>query len=1000
MGAHLVRHKVPRGTGRFAFPTGPSMSFGSLPGIGGLNIPSFGRGGLPSFGGLTGLNIFNISQFVIDLGDGGVVFADGLQIAYPYISINPSFRSPRSHGSWWPHIGMAPTFKAGKILTGIANFAGEVVAGAKEIGGMIGQAGVAFRSTLRESGAQLGEDFENLVGAIGRTLSAGKAGAQALGEWGKAKWNSMARHFPQIYDVAKAALNKWSDDLRDFMGGLGAMGKNFVKGAYEAAKAGVGGLQRVAGTFYDALIGDPVDIVGGLLVSAGKKGYALGKEAVGWMAEKGTLLVEKVGEGARWAYRTASAYINELGPRIVFANHGEFINEMKALAKQAAIWVGKGLQSVATAVKLKGEALISGLKQHLPTSAGISDQWARFGNGLRKVVEVVGDVLKSTYEIGAAAVSYVMTPVIFHSKQIAGAVLEIAKESARIPGHIFTAMKDAGLFNLDNYRNLLPSVNFNFSYSGPDVKFDLGNWRSGARWRTGYITLIKEGGINIPDIPAWRIGSRDKVAGGNSRRGGQFTGYYGIDVSAQGGALDAGLGGNPNVYYTTAQIGISQDSQSGLSGELQNPYRAGESYEHALWRSTLDRDDPFYVPLGIQIPAGGGLPFVTYHGFEQDIFASFPTYTKLTIATRAAWKSLGGKYIKNKVEDHPRKGKLHRYEMLSYGQLGLESNKYGENTKDVNADYTRKLGTNYPSLPPVDHPEFGIISRDGTGKVHGGMTQDHINLHPYGGSTLSDKYNDRDDDFVPFKFRDMVNGKWIIFRAILESISDTSSPDYAEDRYIGRPENVYTYKGSTRNVNVSFKIMPKSIQELVTLWDKMNYLRGLTYPSIENNRMIAPFASITIGDMFNKLPVLMQSLNLAIDTASTWEIKPGLRLPKLLQVSADMRVVEPVLPQTTGKHYGLDWLKGDQRYGTFSELPSKQSSTEPTRTGYLDMWSEVHQAKNNQEIKSQLRSNDADIDELNRNIDAVKTDLLQNAFDIPSISNFSNGFDMGKIKGF
>ena len=951
------------------------MSFGSLPGIGGLNIPSFRLGG---FGGLTGLSIGNISQFVIDLGDGGVVFADGLQIAYPYISLNPSFRSPHL-SNWWPHIGMAPTFKAGKILTGIANFAGEVVAGVKDIGGMIGQAGVAFRGALRDSGALIKEDFGNLADAIGRTLKAGK-------DFGVEQWNSMARHFPQIYDITKAKLGYWADELRNFMGGLGALGKDWVKSAYELAKAGIGGLAKGVTEMYDNVFDYGVTAE---LISIAKAGYAIGREAVGWMADQGTLIVEKTGAGARWAYRQASAWWDDNKPRIVFANHGEFVDAMKKLAKDAAIWVGKGLQRGVELLKEK----ISGLKDFLPSTEGISDAWAGIGKGIKTVVDTIGGVLKSTYEIGAEVVSYIMTPVIFHSKQIVGGLLEIAKESARIPGHVFTAMKDAGLFNFDNYRSFLPSIDFHFSYSGPDVKYDLGNFRLGAKWRTGFITLIKEGGIRLPDIPAWRIGSRDKVAGGGSRRGGQSTGYYGIDVSTQGGAL-GWTSSSPNPYYTLPQIGISQDSQSGLSGELQNPFTAGENYIRALFLSTLDRDDPFYVPMGIQIAAtvNGSIPFVTYHGFEQDIFASFPLYTKLTLNTRAAWKSLGGKYIKNKVEDHPRLGKLQRYEMLSYGQLGLESNKYGENTKHVNADYTRKLGTNRLSLSPVDNPEFGIISRDGTGKVHGGITQDHLNLHPYGGSTLSDKYNDRDDDFVPFKFRDMVNGKWIIFRAILESISDTSSPEYAEDRYIGRPENVYTYKGSTRNVNVSFKVMPKSIQELVTIWDKINYLRGLTYPSIENNRMIAPFASITIGDMFNKLPVLMQSLNLAIDTASTWEIKPGLRLPKLLQVSADMRVVEPVLPQTTGKFYSLDWLKGGQRYGTFSELPSKQSSTEPSRTGYLDLWSEVHQAKNNQEIKSQLRSSDADIDALNRNIDAVKADLLQNAFDIPNINNFSNNY--------
>ena len=128
--------------------------------------------------------------------------------------------------------------------------------------------------------------------------------------------------------------------------------------------------------------------------------------------------------------------------------------------------------------------------------------------------------------------------------------------------------------------------------------------------------------------------------------------------------------------------------------------------------------------------------------------------------------------------------------------------------------------------------------------------------------------------------------------------------------------------------------MPKSIQELVTLWDKLNFLKGLTYPTIQNNRMIAPFFNLTLGDMFEKQPMIFQSLNYSIDTQSTWEIKPGLRLPKLIQCSADMRLVDKRLPVTTGKHYDLPWLDGDQEFGTFDRDPALAASIRPNRKAH------------------------------------------------------------------
>jgi hypothetical protein len=239
--------------------------------------------------------------------------------------------------------------------------------------------------------------------------------------------------------------------------------------------------------------------------------------------------------------------------------------------------------------------------------------------------------------------------------------------------------------------------------------------------------------------------------------------------------------------------------------------------------------------------------------------------------------------------------------------------------------------------------------------------------------------NDTEIDFVPLKFRDMVNGKWIIFRAILESVSDTASPEYAEERYIGRPDKVYVYQGATRNVSLTFKVAPKTIQELITLWDKLNYLRGLIYPTIKSNRMVSPFFNFTLGDMFEKQPMIFQSLNYSIDTASTWEIRPGLRLPKLIQVSADMRVIDKTTPETTGKHYGLNWLPEGQ---TFDRDPSLPTSVIPTRKKYADLWAELGPPLS-KEIQAELIAGDAAVLAGEALVDSLKSDVDVPNFDIP-----------------
>ena len=319
--------------------------------------------------------------------------------------------------------------------------------------------------------------------------------------------------------------------------------------------------------------------------------------------------------------------------------------------------------------------------------------------------------------------------------------------------------------------------------------------------------------------------------------------------------------------------------------------------------------------------------------------------------------------------------KLEKYNLLTYGQLN-QKNSYGSKTTDANQ--TRGIGNQGGPARMVTDEELGVRM---DGKYRGNL-QDKINLHPYGGTTASDVINDNSTDFVPLKFRDMVNGKWMIFRAILESVTDTSSPEFSEERYIGRPEKVYAYQGATRNVNITFKVMPKSVQELITLWEKLNYLRGLSYPSIKENRMVAPFFNFTLGDMFDKQPMFFSSLNYTIDTASTWEIKPGLRLPKLIQVSADMRFIDKQLPTTTGKHYDLDWLKADGEFGTFDEDPSRATQVMPSHQRYDDLWSELKIVDD--DVMDILLAGDEAAEALKETIDLLKSDPNVAGVDFPN----------------
>ena len=128
---------------------------------------------------------------------------------------------------------------------------------------------------------------------------------------------------------------------------------------------------------------------------------------------------------------------------------------------------------------------------------------------------------------------------------------------------------------------------------------------------------------------------------------------------------------------------------------------------------------------------------------------------------------------------------------------------------------------------------LGLVKIDSSGKLANDLA-DKINLVPYGGSKDDDTFNDTDADFIPFKFRDVVNGKWIIFRAILSGINDSVSPDWGDTRFVGRPDKVFVYKGVDRTISFDFDIYPKTKQELPVLWEKINYLMGEKLPNSFN----------------------------------------------------------------------------------------------------------------------------------------------------------------------
>ena len=252
------------------------------------------------------------------------------------------------------------------------------------------------------------------------------------------------------------------------------------------------------------------------------------------------------------------------------------------------------------------------------------------------------------------------------------------------------------------------------------------------------------------------------------------------------------------------------------------------------------------------------------------------------------------------------------------------------------------------SSTPVEPKEYNLgtskIKVDGEGKLYSVGVSNTLQV-PYGGkfdklNWAATADNTLPKDFIKFRIRDAVNGKWLVFPAHIGTITDTVTPSWTTEKYIGRPDSIHLYGGADRSVSFDFKVAAFTKQEIPLLQEKMNYLVGLGYPTFkkildsdDEERPVAPYIYLTIGDLFNNTPGYFSSIAITMEENATWELDEGHQIPQVFSVSVEFVHVGKYLPHTLGKHYEVPWLKdkgvGKNKFGTFKTDPRDGNTSRP-----------------------------------------------------------------------
>ncbi len=176
-------------------------------------------------------------------------------------------------------------------------------------------------------------------------------------------------------------------------------------------------------------------------------------------------------------------------------------------------------------------------------------------------------------------------------------------------------------------------------------------------------------------------------------------------------------------------------------------------------------------------------------------------------------------------------------------------------------------------------------------------------------------------DMIKIVVEDIFAEKQLRFRSYMTGLSDSHTPKWSDQTYIGRPDKVYHYGGVERAISFNLMVVAMARGELLNMYKKLNYLFGLTYPhyaetdtSATPDTMIGPVIKLTIGDYLFRCPGFFNSISITVDESTPWEINvEGMedvaQLPKFLNLALGFTPIGSG-PKTTafgdlvGRHIG------------------------------------------------------------------------------------------------
>lgn len=150
-------------------------------------------------------------------------------------------------------------------------------------------------------------------------------------------------------------------------------------------------------------------------------------------------------------------------------------------------------------------------------------------------------------------------------------------------------------------------------------------------------------------------------------------------------------------------------------------------------------------------------------------------------------------------------------------------------------------------------------------------------------------------DLITFWVSSLDSSKPVFFQTLITGLTETVSPSWSGEKFVGNPYSFYKYEGVERSISFGLQIYCMNPLELATSWEKIEWLSSKAYPRISKKLVIPPLIKFRLGDIYREKIGFIESLSYTIPDNANWETDiEGLKLPKFIDASITIKFIENV----------------------------------------------------------------------------------------------------------